>query len=130
MNFFFFDMRYFPFLTRVWRHIVQNGDILVDATCGNGYDTLAMVKMVADKSSTGRVYAMDIQKAALESTSSLLDESLDSDEVLLLFISLLLNLQGSSIEFVINNSVVSISAVGVWLPLGCKVYDRSEILFN
>lgn len=64
----------------VWRHIVQNGDILVDATCGNGYDTLAMVKMVADKSSTGRVYAMDIQKAALESTSSLLDESLDSDE--------------------------------------------------
>lgn len=80
---FFFDMHYFPFLTRVWRHIVQNGDILVDATCGNGYDTLAMVKMVADKSSTGRVYAMDIQKAALESTSSLLDESLDSDEVLL-----------------------------------------------
>lgn len=75
-------MRYSPFLTRVWRHIVQNGDILVDATCGNGYDTLAMVKMVADKSSTGRVYAMDIQKAALESTSYLLDESLDSDEVL------------------------------------------------
>ncbi|KAF7141039.1 hypothetical protein RHSIM_Rhsim06G0242100 [Rhododendron simsii] len=65
----------------VWRHIVQNGDILVDATCGNGYDTLAMVKMVADKPSTGRVYAMDIQKAALESTSYLLDESLDSDEL-------------------------------------------------
>lgn len=110
----------FPFLTRVWRHIVQKGDILVDATCGNGYDTLAMLQMVVDKSSTGRVYAMDIQKVALESTSSLLDESLDSDEVLLLFISLLLNLQGSSIEFGISNHVASILAVGVWLLLGCK----------
>lgn len=64
----------------IWRHIVQKGDILVDATCGNGHDTLAMVKMVADKSCHGRVYAMDIQKVALESTSSLLDVSLNSDE--------------------------------------------------
>lgn len=64
----------------IWRHIVQKGDILVDATCGNGHDTLAMVKMVADKSCHGRVYAMDIQKVALESTSSLLDVSLNSDK--------------------------------------------------
>lgn len=54
---------------------------MVDATCGNGYDTLAMVKMVADESGSGHVYAMDVQKEALESTSVLLDESLSEKEV-------------------------------------------------
>ncbi|KAA8527193.1 hypothetical protein F0562_008578 [Nyssa sinensis] len=68
----------------VWKNVVQKGDTLVDATCGNGYDTLAMVKMFADKSCTGRVYAMDIQKAALENTLSLLDESLNPDEVVVM----------------------------------------------
>ncbi|KAL7186918.1 hypothetical protein ACSBR2_028602 [Camellia fascicularis] len=68
----------------VWRHIVQKGDTVIDATCGNGYDTLAMVKMVADKTHCGHVYAMDVQKVALENASSLLDESLTSDEVPLL----------------------------------------------
>ncbi|CAL5405062.1 unnamed protein product [Camellia sinensis] len=64
----------------VWRHIVQKGDTVIDATCGNGYDTLAMVKMVADKTHCGHVYAMDVQKVALENASSLLDESLTSYE--------------------------------------------------
>ncbi|KAI8008070.1 putative rRNA methylase YtqB [Camellia lanceoleosa] len=64
----------------VWRHLVQKGDTAIDATCGNGYDTLAMVKMVADKTHCGHVYAMDVQKVALENASSLLDESLTSDE--------------------------------------------------
>ncbi len=52
--------------TRVWKHVVQKGDAVIDATCGNGYDTLAMVKMVADESARGCVFAMDIQNDALE----------------------------------------------------------------
>ncbi|CAK9153528.1 unnamed protein product [Ilex paraguariensis] len=64
----------------VWKHVVRKGDAVVDATCGNGYDTLAMLKMVADQSKRGRVYAMDVQKVAMESTSSLLDQSASSDE--------------------------------------------------
>ncbi|XP_057948094.1 uncharacterized protein LOC131143780 isoform X3 [Malania oleifera] len=60
----------------VWKHVVQKGDMVVDATCGNGYDTLAMTKMVADESGRARVYGMDIQKDALTSTSWLLDASL------------------------------------------------------
>ena len=67
--------------TRVWKHVVQKGDMVIDATCGNGYDTLAMVKMVADESARGCVYAMDIQNDALESASSLLKESLNPNEV-------------------------------------------------
>ncbi|XP_030962357.1 uncharacterized protein LOC115983733 [Quercus lobata] len=64
----------------VWKHVVQKGDMVIDATCGNGYDTLAMVKMVADESARGCVYAMDIQNDALESASSLLEESLNPNE--------------------------------------------------
>lgn len=65
---------------RLWKRVVQKGDALVDATCGNGHDTLAMLKMVADKSISGHVYAMDIQKTALKNTMSLLDISLNPDE--------------------------------------------------
>lgn len=86
----------FPFLCsaygsyRVWKHVVRKGDVVVDATCGNGHDTLAMLKMVVDEAGSGCVYALDVQQEALESTSSLLDASVDPPEVLLLFcISLL-----------------------------------------
>ncbi|CAK9157242.1 unnamed protein product [Ilex paraguariensis] len=64
----------------VWKHVVRKGDAVVDATCGNGYDTLAMLKMVADQSKRGHVYGMDVQKVAIESTSSLLDQLVSSDE--------------------------------------------------
>ncbi|CAH8321410.1 unnamed protein product [Eruca vesicaria subsp. sativa] len=66
----------------VWEKVIQKGDMVVDATCGNGNDTLAMLKMVTDDSdgSGGCVYALDIQKDAIESTSSLLDQTLGSKE--------------------------------------------------
>nr|CAD1828148.1 unnamed protein product [Ananas comosus var. bracteatus] len=64
----------------VWRSIVQKGDTVVDATCGNGYDTLALLKMVADESGQGCVYGMDIQDSAIESTSSMLENSVNFHE--------------------------------------------------
>ncbi|CAN8293075.1 unnamed protein product [Cochlearia groenlandica] len=66
----------------VWEQVIQKGDIVIDATCGNGNDTLAMLKMVADDSDEcdGYVYALDIQKDAIESTSSVLDQALGSKE--------------------------------------------------
>ncbi|XP_050935280.1 uncharacterized protein LOC103496382 isoform X3 [Cucumis melo] len=75
----------------VWKCVVKKGDTVVDATCGNGFDTLAMVKMVADESGSARVYAMDVQNEALESTSALLDESLSEKEFLVLCRRNLLN---------------------------------------
>lgn len=41
------------------------GDIVIDATAGNGVDTLALAKLVGPK---GIVYAFDIQQAALART--------------------------------------------------------------
>jgi len=52
---------------------------VVDATCGNGNDTLALLKMVADEEGQGRVYGMDIQDSAIESTSTFLQMAVDDD---------------------------------------------------
>ena len=70
-------------LFSVWEQVIQKGDMVIDATCGNGNDTLAMLKMVTDDSDYfgGCVYAMDVQKDAIESTSSLLYQTLGSKEV-------------------------------------------------
>ena len=32
--------------TRVWKHDVEKGDTVIDATWGNGYDTLTMVNIL------------------------------------------------------------------------------------
>jgi ubiquinone/menaquinone biosynthesis C-methylase UbiE len=41
------------------------GDEVVDATAGNGHDTLELARLVGE---TGRVYAFDIQQAAIDQT--------------------------------------------------------------
>ncbi|WCJ37064.1 S-adenosyl-L-methionine-dependent methyltransferases superfamily protein [Euphorbia peplus] len=64
----------------VWKNVVKKGDTVIDATCGNGYDTLAMLKLVADESFQGRVYSLDVQKDALKNASLLLDENVTREE--------------------------------------------------
>lgn len=50
---------------------ISKGDITIDATAGNGHDTLVLTKLVGLK---GMVYAFDIQEIALENTKSLLEQ--------------------------------------------------------
>lgn len=110
----------------VWKRVVRKGDTVVDATCGNGYDTLAMVKMVADESGSGHVYAMDVQKEALESTSVLLDESLSEKEKKLVKLSSICH---SRMEDVIpEDSPVRLVAFNLgYLPGGNKaITTKSE----
>ncbi|KAJ8430471.1 hypothetical protein Cgig2_003053 [Carnegiea gigantea] len=64
----------------LWKHVIRKGDTVIDATCGNGNDTLAMANMVKDEQSKGCVYGMDIQEDAIKNTSSLLDVSLNPIE--------------------------------------------------
>jgi len=47
------------------RALLQPGDLAVDATCGNGHDTLLLAKAVGD---AGRVIGFDLQEAALKAT--------------------------------------------------------------
>ena len=51
---------------------VRPGDEVVDATAGNGHDTLFLAGLVGE---TGRVFAFDLQAAAIESTRARLAEA-------------------------------------------------------
>lgn len=64
----------------VWRHVLRGGDFVIDATCGNGQDTLALAKLVCRESKKGLIYGMDVQQSALQNTSSLLDSTLSPNE--------------------------------------------------
>lgn len=48
---------------------IKKGDITVDATCGNGNDTLMLSKL------SKKVFAFDIQKEAIENTKNLLKKN-------------------------------------------------------
>lgn len=47
------------------KDILHPGDIAIDATVGNGYDTLFLAGQIAP---SGQVYGFDIQQAAIDST--------------------------------------------------------------
>ncbi len=50
---------------RYWQSLLQKGDVAVDATCGNGKDTLQLANCVLTEES-GAVWAIDIQQEALD----------------------------------------------------------------
>lgn len=55
----------------LFNNYLENNKILIDATCGNGKDTL----FLADKlDKQGKLYAFDIQKEAIEKTKMLIEE--------------------------------------------------------
>ncbi len=60
---------------------VSEGDIAVDATAGNGHDTLFLANLVGDD---GYVYAFDVQKEAVDATlHRLLDNALEHRAIVL-----------------------------------------------
>jgi len=62
--------------------VVQNGDIVVDATMGNGNDTLFLANLVGDN---GKVYGFDVQQLALDNTRKRLTDAgvIDRAELIL-----------------------------------------------
>jgi hypothetical protein len=58
-----------------WRKHLKEGEWVVDATCGNGRDTLFLAECVLGGSSGG-VIGLDIQEQAIENTRLLLKQSL------------------------------------------------------
>lgn len=60
----------------ILRESIHEGDIVIDATAGNGHDTIFLAELVGE---TGRVLAFDIQETAIQETRRRLVESnLDS----------------------------------------------------
>jgi SAM-dependent methyltransferase len=54
-----------------WKNLLKPGDLVIDATCGNGKDSLRLAELVPE----GHVYALDIQEAALQKAKELIPYS-------------------------------------------------------
>lgn len=60
-----------PFAHSLIEEVVQPGDQVIDATCGNGNDTLLLSTLVEE---TGNVYACDIQEQAINETKQIIQK--------------------------------------------------------
>jgi len=54
-----------------WKDLLKSDDIVIDATCGNGKDSLRLTELVPQ----GHVYAIDIQETALQKAQALIPHS-------------------------------------------------------
>ena len=105
-----FELKSARFLARdALLRAVQAGDVVVDATMGNGHDTLFLAEQVG---SEGHVYAFDIQESALVSTRKLLEEHRVADRVTLLCAS-----HAEMAEYVPCPVAAAVFNLG-WLPGG------------
>jgi methylase of polypeptide subunit release factors len=87
---------------------VNKGDTVIDATMGNGFDTLKLAGAVGEN---GKVYAFDIQSIAIENTKKLLSQNNISNVKLILD-------SHSNIDKYINESVKCVVFNLGYLPGG------------
>lgn len=67
--------RVLQYAQQLLKETIVEGDTVVDATAGNGHDTLFLAQLVGDD---GQVYAFDVQKSAVDATLlRLLDHALE-----------------------------------------------------
>lgn len=52
--------------------VVRPGDVVIDATAGNGHDTLFLARLVGEQ---GRVFAFDVQPEAIRATAARLEDA-------------------------------------------------------
>jgi len=64
--------RILPFTKYLLKKCVADGDLVIDATCGNGNDTVFLSHLVGDE---GKVFAFDVQKEAIANASNRLKEA-------------------------------------------------------
>ncbi|MBC1594322.1 class I SAM-dependent methyltransferase [Listeria seeligeri] len=67
-----------PFAHDTLRKVVRPGDYVVDATCGNGHDTLLLAELVGVN---GHVLGFDIQQVAIAATKTRLENAAVSSQV-------------------------------------------------
>ncbi|WDF04278.1 MULTISPECIES: class I SAM-dependent methyltransferase [Shouchella] len=67
-----------PFARTLLQEVIQAGDTVIDATAGNGYDTLYLATLVGE---TGMVISCDIQADAVQATAERLDQANVADRV-------------------------------------------------
>ena len=60
------SLRLTAFAHDIWRRVVRPGDTCVDATCGNGYDSMFLASLIGP---TGHLIMLDIQVGQSTSTT-------------------------------------------------------------
>lgn len=58
-----------------WEKLIEPGCTVIDATCGNGYDTLKLARLALTQDK-GSLIGLDIQKSAIEHTKQRLEDAL------------------------------------------------------
>ncbi|MFY0762603.1 class I SAM-dependent methyltransferase [Metabacillus dongyingensis] len=76
--------RVLPFAKSILARTVTQGDIAIDATIGNGHDTVFLAELVGE---SGHVYGFDIQDDAINATSSRLSDHSFTERVTLFKVS-------------------------------------------
>ncbi|EAE8347877.1 methyltransferase domain-containing protein [Listeria monocytogenes] len=67
-----------PFAHDTLRKVIRYGDYVIDATCGNGHDTLLLAELVGIN---GQVLGFDIQQMAIDATKTRLENAGASSQV-------------------------------------------------
>lgn len=62
-----------------WKRIVLGGDLVIDATCGNGHDTLFLAQLNLSEQKKGKLIAIDRQQQAISATQSRLSINLEPE---------------------------------------------------
>lgn len=99
--------RVLPYAKELLQDAIEEGDIVVDATAGNGHDTLYLASLVGEQ---GHVFAFDVQKEAIESTSERLSNADVRDRV-----SLILDSHGNVEKYVKKEISAAVFNLG-YLP--------------
>lgn len=106
------------FVHNYWKKFLLNDPLVIDATLGNGKDTLALAQILQGK---GKIFGYDIQESALRSTRALLERSLTQNELYNVF------LKRSSHEFFWESKADLIVYNLGYLPGGDKkITTRAE----
>lgn len=59
-----------------WAALLHPDDLVIDATCGNGHDTLYLATLLFKDNSESKLYALDLQTKAIEETRDRLQKNL------------------------------------------------------
>lgn len=73
--------RILPYARKLLQLALNEGDIAIDATIGNGHDTVYLAKLVGE---TGHVYGFDIQELAIQNTTERIQKDNLSNQVTLI----------------------------------------------
>lgn len=73
--------RILPFAKNLLEKAVKSGDIVVDATIGNGHDVIFLAELVGEN---GRVYGFDVQEEAIQASKQRLTQNGMSNRIILI----------------------------------------------